>query len=1036
MDQDLRDLVEQMRQLIPVLQSMRGTGATSGGSANDMSRGVDKMVVAMAKLAATLDTSKKTKLSEEEAIKKFTKAVDKTTESIDKEEKERQAAIKKLEEEVKARDEAIRRSKLSQQEREREDQALAAKKAKEAAANSNKEAKENADKFRRSSSSSKDLYDSLSSAGSGADVLKGQFLNLGGDSLKATAGLQLLSAGFDGVKKSLATFSTGLLNGERGAQLSAKALTDFTTPLISAAETISGVLTVLSFIPGPIGLMSRGARIAGAALFGVGAAGVSAALKFNEIGAKQLDTLLKSYNDLSGSGIALSTGLEGTLDLMHTLNMTTADAAQLNEMLSKSSKNLALMGGTAATGAKRFAEVSGSIIKSDIGKTFEMMGITQQEQREATLLYMSIQARTGQLQLKNTEQLVAESSKFVYELDQAAQLTGTTRKEQQEAREAAMAEVRFRAAQRLAERTGDKQYQAELKAALQTSTMLRAMGDVKGATGALQLGASRGAISTPEAQAAELTYRISEILANPNMPQAQMMKTLAKNSGESLDALDALNTVAGGIDALQTDVVAMINLGERQLTVEQAAAAAGFNGPDAITKYLEEQNKKRLAPGGDLRLMIEAGRAQQAAAMTMEAGIKTFNYAADIHSAASKTFADAVDKFGGIVGAKVAGGTPTFNNTALGSGINLGDVASAERKLTASKNELKDLNAKIKEQEEKLKAAKTEGEEEQAKAELSRLKGQVKRAETKVNAAELGSAATKRRSGLAQAHENLKAMQSGAATAPAVPEKPISKVISSSPGQITVETADGDKQQRIGNANWRMNNPGNLRPTDWTMSQPGVVGVADAGSSGQFAVFATKADGLRAKENLLFGGNTPYANLSIRDAMYRYAPETDNNDTEAYIKSIVNAVGLPDQTKLASFSPSQRAAMLSAIDKFEGFNVGKVIQAATGGMFNGPMSGYPAVLHGHEAVIPLTNGAVPVTMPALDQLVNSNKAVDAQVQVLRNEMGTMMRELTAALVDMKDSGQQERVIQLLENMARSQQTTATASQRMAQLAAN
>ena len=111
-------------------------------------------------------------------------------------------------------------------------------------------------------------------------------------------------------------------------------------------------------------------------------------------------------------------------------------------------------------------------------------------------------------------------------------------------------------------------------------------------------------------------------------------------------------------------------------------------------------------------------------------------------------------------------------------------------------------------------------------------------------------------------------------------------------------------------------------------------------------------------------------------------------------------------------------------------------KAKDGGMFQGPMSGYPAVLHGQEAVIPLKNGAVPVMMPALDELVSANRAVDAQVQVLRNEMGAMMRELINAIQTMKETGSQERMIQLLESMSRSQQTTATASQRMAQLASN
>ncbi len=56
-------------------------------------------------------------------------------------------------------------------------------------------------------------------------------------------------------------------------------------------------------------------------------------------------------------------------------------------------------------------------------------------------------------------------------------------------------------------------------------------------------------------------------------------------------------------------------------------------------------------------------------------------------------------------------------------------------------------------------------------------------------------------------------------------------------------------------------------------------------------------------------------------------------------------------------------------------NVGKIVSAADGGMFSGPLSGFPAVLHGNEAVIPLKNGAVPVMLEGGGQgqtIINNN----------------------------------------------------------------
>jgi hypothetical protein len=274
----------------------------------------------------------------------------------------------------------------------------------------------------------------------------------------------------------------------------------------------------------------------------------------------------------------------------------------------------------------------------------------------------------------------------------------------------------------------------------------------------------------------------------------------------------------------------------------------------------------------------------------------------------------------------------------------------------------------------------------------------------------------------------------GASSAPAaigtpVSAKPAVAVISAGSGFTTVQTVDGTNQRREGARNWRNNNPGNIEYGQFSQRMGAI------GSDGRFAVFPTLEMGTKAKEELLFGAQSNYKNLSIANAINRYAPPSENN-TQAYIAAVTSALGVSDNTILAQLSSSDRSKFLETISRVEGFNEGTVLQARDGGMFQGPMSGYPAVLHGQEAVIPLKNGAVPVMMPALDELVSSNRAVDAQVQVLRNEMGSMMRELVNAIQTMKETGSQERMIQLLESMSRSQQTTAAASQRMAQLASN
>jgi len=163
-------------------------------------------------------------------------------------------------------------------------------------------------------------------------------------------------------------------------------------------------------------------------------------------------------------------------------------------------------------------------------------------------------------------------------------------------------------------------------------------------------------------------------------------------------------------------------------------------------------------------------------------------------------------------------------------------------------------------------------------------------------------------------------------------DKPIQSIRGSGPGFIEIITPDGEVQRREGRANWRMNNPGNIRVSDWTKRQPGFIGVGDAGSSGKFAVFSTLADGIRAKKNLLFGPGSSYINLSIKKAIERYAPESDGNKTSSYIDRVVQATKASPDTLLSQLSASQREAMFDTINKVEGFQVGKIqtVQTAVG----------------------------------------------------------------------------------------------------------
>jgi hypothetical protein len=244
-------------------------------------------------------------------------------------------------------------------------------------------------------------------------------------------------------------------------------------------------------------------------------------------------------------------------------------------------------------------------------------------------------------------------------------------------------------------------------------------------------------------------------------------------------------------------------------------------------------------------------------------------------------------------------------------------------------------------------------------------------------------------------------------------DPPVTKVLESGPGWVKLQKEDGGAIVKKGNANWRMNNPGNIRGGTFAQSH-GAIGEADAGPSGRFAVFPTLEVGSKAKEDLLFSPNSKYFRLSIWDAMHRYAPASDNNDPANYAKIVAEEAGASINTVLADLNPGQRQGMLSAITKHEGFKPGKILQAQEGGIFDGPMTGYPVEHHGREITAPLdansmleklaTTPATQVTESAsTTSTITETDINDRIIEMLTDKFDTMIAKLDDMITELAES---------------------------------
>ena len=676
---EVEELLYQLRRLVEELNQQRqgtqGLSETRSTATEGRDRGIDRLILALGRLSSQLDGERKTKAQEQADMLKFAKATDAASDAQEEQRKQIEENIKAAEAEAKAREETARRAAMSQaeidDERFRAEQQRIAedkKKRQDEQKGLNQKLIDGVRDSRYQRDSARTVFEQFSATGGMAERLKDGFLNLWPTSLGAQAGLQLLTAAVGGATKGMISMSKSLHKGERGAKVSAEALSELATPLLNVASIIGQVAFALSFfLPG--GILVRSAVKLGGILLQTGSSAGKLALELNKLASEQVDALFKSFRTLSSVGAVGARGLDDVFDTLQTLGMSVAEIEEFNSMVTQSSQKLALMGGTVAQGTRAFGEVAGGLYKSRLGQELEMLGFTAQEQREAALAYLNIQARTGQMQLKNTAQLIQGSAKFAKELDLVAQLTGQSRKEQAAAREAAQAETRFRAAKIAAEQRGDEEELKRLNIAERMAGLAKAAGDERGFTGILQAAAGGGALTTPEAIAAEMTYRVSEILARPNITEAQMLEMMGQSVKAQQQTLAETNRFSGNIDMIQTNLASADDIKRLAESVKQEAAKAGFTGPDAVAKFMETEQGKRMAAGGDTKTMVEAGRLQQSAAMIQDSALRKFNVAADINNAASKLFDSAVKLFARTLGVTPpAGGTPTAGGAPTASG--------------------------------------------------------------------------------------------------------------------------------------------------------------------------------------------------------------------------------------------------------------------------------------------------------------------------------------------------------------------------------
>ena len=158
---------------------------------------------------------------------------------------------------------------------------------------------------------------------------------------------------------------------------------------------------------------------------------------------KQADDLYKSYQTVSRAGSIGEGGITELYSTMQKFGYGIEELGDLEKILQANSTSLSALSGTAFDGAQTLGNLSKNIRESELGVTFQNMGLTVDGMNTGIASYLRLEQRLGTGQLKTQEELQAGAQEYLYQQEKLTKITGLSADKQSEAREAALSEQRF-----------------------------------------------------------------------------------------------------------------------------------------------------------------------------------------------------------------------------------------------------------------------------------------------------------------------------------------------------------------------------------------------------------------------------------------------------------------------------------------------------------------------------------------------------------------------------------------------------------------
>lgn len=707
---------------------------------------------------------------------------------------------------------------------------------------------------------------------------------------------------------------------------------------------------------------------------------------------EQNEKLVKSYQNLSEFGAIDSSGVEGVLKDLQNVKLLTDQAGILENALKRLQPELAALSGSAYQGRKDFTNVMKNLIGGKLEVELRKLGYTQEQIADHAAQYLAREARLGNTQTKNTQQLTENTGKYLKELQELTMLTGLSREEQERIRDQQLAEVRFN--DYLEELRGKGQIEAADR--LQSfSVALEKFSGKETAAGFREQLVNYGAVVNDASVKFQMAtrgagYQIGKAVEAGSMDLTTALRKTGEAGTNTWKALGRLTAISPETaEALGQSNEAQRGFRQMQKVTTKEALEQMLKETEMHKGRMDEEAKRAMTER-DYKLMLDK--------LNFAIGDKViplFTKLAEVTRYLAKTFAKIVDKFGHFVGMGDLNLSASFATT----------LEDATEILQTEEKKLADLTkerTKVEQQLIKAQKEKLELEEEEkkgfgvkapwkyqdltrARANESRLTKDLQEIKERQGAAKTNVSDLK---DIKKSHEEAATAKSAADTAKAAAARKSAATTDERRTDIT------ESKKPAGSPYAKLN----LK--------------SDESTAGGEA--SPKLIALAEKIQEIF----PNAKFTALDDAYHRSAEykkKTGGKVSSHEKGTALDMTLPEDQRDTQEKRDEIRKQLSSLGfskvvdeyaKLSGAGTGghfhaEIPQALHGGLFSGPATGYNVKMHSDELVIPKDNPAVKKT-PLNDLNLGSND--------------------TTAMMDMFTSKLEAKFDTMIEYMSRSQMT--------------